>query len=384
MALPNYLGKGAFASGPAALSVAWPTGGVYTTGDYALLCVESANQAIAAPSGWAELTGSPQGTGTAAAAGGVRLAVFGKFAASASEADVSVADTGNHTTAIITVYRGVDSTTPVHITAGSVQAATTAMSWPSVTTTLNDCLIVLACAQDTDAASTATCAGYTNAALGSLTEVHDQTVTSGAGGGLVIATGTKATAGATGATTATGSTSVTHAYLTIALAPAAVFNGTVAAEASATAASTAAGTQTYSGSAAAAASAGALSGPAGVQTYSASVAAAASDAVLSAPAGAQTSVGAVAAAASASALSTPAGSGAVDGVVVAAASTSAASAPAGTQTYAGAAAPASSAAAVSTPTATQAYDGASAAAQSVTALSAPAASVVAAGAAAAT
>jgi hypothetical protein len=101
------------------------------------------------------------------------------------------------------------------------------MSFPGVTTTVADCLIVHGCAQDTDANSTATSGAPTNGNLTSLTERHDQTINAGAGGGIVVITGVKATAGATGNTTSTGSTSVTHAYVTLALAPRPAVTGTL-------------------------------------------------------------------------------------------------------------------------------------------------------------
>lgn len=94
----TFVNKSAFASGTAALTV----GAVASTqaDDLILLFVESANQAITAPSGYTEVTGSPVSTGTANAAGGVRLGVFYAWATGA-DTTTSVADTGDHTTAII-------------------------------------------------------------------------------------------------------------------------------------------------------------------------------------------------------------------------------------------------------------------------------------------
>lgn len=222
MALPTWKAKGAFASGTAALSVAWPTSGTYAVGDFALLLVESANEAITTPSGWTQATNSPQSTGTAAAAGGVRLSVYWKYATSTTEANVSVADSGDHTTAQIHVFGGVHATTPIDTTAGAVQAsAATAWTLPAVTTTQVDCLIVLCLANDRDLGSIINLFGWTNANLSGLTERHDQTVTSGVGGGIGIATGGKAAAGSTGTTSVTNAASNTAAFLTIALAPAA-------------------------------------------------------------------------------------------------------------------------------------------------------------------
>lgn len=213
----TYQAKGTFTSGPGALSVPVPAG--YQDNDVFLLFVESANQAITTPTGWTQVTNSPQYTGTAAAAGGVRLAVFYKFV-SGSQSNVSVADSGNHTTAIIANFRGVDTSSPIHLTAGSVDAsATTSLSAPSVMTTIVDTLIVNAIGLDKDANDTNTISSVANANLTNVTEQHDQTYNGGVGGGIAFITGEKVSTGSTGNTTATGDSSTTHAYITIALKP---------------------------------------------------------------------------------------------------------------------------------------------------------------------
>jgi len=78
---PTYQGKGTFTSGAGALSVPVPAG--YQDNDIFILFVESENQAIATPSGWTQVANSPQFTGTARAAGAVRLAVFYKVVSGA-------------------------------------------------------------------------------------------------------------------------------------------------------------------------------------------------------------------------------------------------------------------------------------------------------------
>lgn len=215
--IPSFVAKGTFTSGTGALSVPPPAG--IQDGDLLLLFVESANEAITTPSGYTQVTNSPQSTGGAAAAGGVRLGVFYKVT-NGSESNLTVADTGNHTTAIIMAFRGVDTTTPVHQSAGAVDSsATSSLSCPAVTTSTTNCLIVNAIGLDKDLADADTLSSIANAALSSVTERHDETVASGVGGGLAVITGGKATAGSTGNTTATGDTSTTHAYVTLALAP---------------------------------------------------------------------------------------------------------------------------------------------------------------------
>lgn len=211
----TFVNKSAFASGTAGLTVGAVASVV--ADDLILLFAESANENIATPSGYTQVTGSPVSTGTAASAGGVRLAVFYQWATGA-DTTTSVADSGNHTTAIKIAYRGVDKTTPFDATpvTGIKTPASTSSSFPGITTTTANALIVHASGLDLDAASTATTGAATNANLTGITERHDQTISGGVGGGLVIIEGTKATAGATGNTTATV-TSTIQVYLTMAL-----------------------------------------------------------------------------------------------------------------------------------------------------------------------
>lgn len=215
--MPTFQAKGTFTSGSGALSVPVPSG--YQDNDVFLLFVESANEVIATPTGWTQLTNSPQYTGTAASAGGVRLAVFYKVV-SGSQSNVSVADSGNHTTAIIANFRGVDTNGPIHITAGRVDSsATSSLSWATVTTTEGNALIINAVGLDKDGNDNNTLSSWTNGSLASpsVAEQHDQTVNTSVGGGLAFAIGGKVSAGSVNATTATGDSSTTHAYLTIAL-----------------------------------------------------------------------------------------------------------------------------------------------------------------------
>lgn len=216
----SFVNKSTFASGTAALTVAAVAS--VAADDLILLFVESANENIATPTGFTQVTNSPVSTGTAAAIGGVRLAVFYRFATGA-DTTTSVADSGNHTTAIKMAFRGVHTTTPFDATpvSGIKATASTTATFPGITTATANAWIVHASALDLDAASTATTGTPTNANLTGLTERHDQTISGGVGGGLVVITGEKATAGATGNTTATV-TSTIQVYLTMALKPAPV------------------------------------------------------------------------------------------------------------------------------------------------------------------
>lgn len=216
---PEYIGKGVASSSAAAITGVPAPAGI-ESGDLLLLMVESANQAIATPNGWTQVTNSPQFTGTAATAGGVRLGVFYAIATT-SAPQVSVADSGNHQYAIMSVYRNVSTTSPIQITAGGVDAAaTTAISNPAVTTTAPNTLIVNVIGLDKDLADNDTITtGPTNANLTRFNDRHDATVATGVGGGIAFFTGVKETIGDTGNTTGTADSSTTHAYVTIALNP---------------------------------------------------------------------------------------------------------------------------------------------------------------------
>lgn len=226
MAIPTFQAAGAFAKSQNAIAPAWPT---HLTGDIGILLVQTSNQAVVAPSGWTEITGSPQGTGTAGAAGSTRLCAFWKRAASAAETAPTVADSGNHQMGVILTFRGCITTgDPINISSGGVKTpASTSLTFNSVTTTVSDCLIVLAVGSSTDANSTAEFSAWTNANLAgpSITEAFDTSGNTLNGGGIGAAYGGKATAGSTGTSTVTSVTSATYGFLTFALKPPVVTNG---------------------------------------------------------------------------------------------------------------------------------------------------------------
>ena len=224
-AVPTYVNQGAFTAGTGAISVSVPTG--YADGDILVLLVSSANEVISTPSGWAEVTNSPQGTGTAGAAGGIRLAAFWKLV-SGSQSSVSVADSGSVTAGQMFLLRGIDTAGPINITAGSVNTpASTSWSCPAITTTIPNCLILICIGQDRDANSTTSLTAASNANLASLTKRADETVNTGAGGGLGLYTGSKVVAGDTGVTSVTSTATTTAAFITIALVPPTVFGDSV-------------------------------------------------------------------------------------------------------------------------------------------------------------
>jgi len=219
MATIQYVGVGAFNSGTTSVVPVLPTGLV--VGDFLLLLCESANETITAPTGWTEIGAqASQATGTANAAGGVRLAVFYRYY-TAGLGNPTCGTTTNHITAQIMALRNVNKRNPFsNSTSGVLATANTAVTLPAVSTTAPNSMIVLCLANDRDATnSNSFAATPTNANLTTITERMDDTAVTGAGGGVACWTAYKATVGSTGTTSATNAASVTAAYLSLALRP---------------------------------------------------------------------------------------------------------------------------------------------------------------------
>jgi hypothetical protein len=221
MAIPTVVGVGTAANATkGSATPGLPTG--WAAGDLLLVFIEAANEPINAMTGWADV-----GVGVVAQATGLvtSLTVRWKIAAAGEVAPaIAAGGTNDHVMARIAALRGVNATTPINITASGVDNTTgTAFSIPGATTTVADCLVIAALATGTDVNSTAMTTGWTNASLASpaITEQADNWTLSGNGGGIAVATGGKATAGAYNATTGTLTTGNTKALMSFAVAPAA-------------------------------------------------------------------------------------------------------------------------------------------------------------------
>lgn len=201
-------------------------------GDLMILLIETENQnTTVTSSGWTQLPGDlgvGVGTGTAAADTSTFLKIYYKFKTATDTANITVADSGDHTALSVTAIRGVDPTTFLDATPTyTILTATDAvMNFPSITTVTDNCLILNICTLNADSTSTAVLSGWTNTGVSSLIEVIDNRSSVGGGGGFGIARSRKVTAGATGQTAVTlianeyASTSENHILATIALRPA--------------------------------------------------------------------------------------------------------------------------------------------------------------------
>lgn len=217
MAIPTFVAAGTQGAGAGAVVPGLPAGA--QADDILVLGVDSnSSQPAAAPTGYTQFPDSPQDVG---GLGSACLSVFWKRH-SGSETDPTVADTGNHTNAVIIAIRGCITTgDPFDVTAGNVQVGvSTTVTIPGDTTTVADCLIVALATHSTDTL-TAQFSAWANADLSDVTERVDNSTDAGGGGGIGIATGGKATAGAYGNTTATLATSSEQGRMSIALKPAA-------------------------------------------------------------------------------------------------------------------------------------------------------------------
>lgn len=198
MTVPAFVASGVEASGVGDITPALPAG--WAAGHLLLLAVETANQAVSAPAGWTETTNSPQSTGTAGGTSATRLHVFQRIAQSGDTAP-TVADSGDHQVGWITAFSGIDATTPVLHSAGSVlSSAGQTGTATGFTTTVADCLIVMIGTHAEDLNDDAACA-VANANLTSVTVRKTFNSTAGNGGCMVVATGVRAAAGAIGSTT---------------------------------------------------------------------------------------------------------------------------------------------------------------------------------------
>jgi hypothetical protein len=122
---------------------------------------------------------------------------------------------------IMAIRGAAASGNPWDVTAGGVEAtADTSGSIAGATTTVANTLVVTAIATALpDSSGSTNFSAWTNSNLTSLTERIDNTTSQGNGGGLGIATGGKATAGAYGNTAVTCASSSYKAMMSIAIKP---------------------------------------------------------------------------------------------------------------------------------------------------------------------
>ncbi len=169
--------------------------------------------------GWAEVSNSPQGVGTANTAGGVGINVYWKVA-DGSETTVSLGDSGDINYAVGIAIRNANTSSPINATAGDTHSSgSTSRTLPSVTTSVDGCMIIFFATHDADIGS-GRWSAPTNANLTDFVEVFDSGTNIGTGGGCMITTARQATAGATGTTSFTSASTENSAHVVVAVRPA--------------------------------------------------------------------------------------------------------------------------------------------------------------------
>lgn len=222
LAAPSFVAAGTVDSAIGAIAPGMPAG--VLRNDILILFLETSNQSVTVSGGtevWAEVSGSPQFTG--AAPGGTRLTAFWARASQDAPTFPTTSDSGNHQLGLIIAIRGATTIgNPWNVVGSGVDVVSnTSGAIPGAATTVPDTLVVAAIATDLpDGAGTANFSAWANGDLTSVTERTDNTASAGDGGGLGVATGEKASAGAYGNTTVTLAAAAVKAMMSIAIKPA--------------------------------------------------------------------------------------------------------------------------------------------------------------------
>lgn len=214
MSLPTFVNAGPLASGTKGCTPQLPAD--WQPGDLLLLLVETANQPVSlfGIHGYSEL--AAPGTGAAGSSVGTRLTVYWKVAGP-SEVSPIVNDSGDHNIAVVVAFRDVDPIASVHAVASGTDNFGTTGVFPTVTTTVDNCLVIWALSSSVDSAAERFSNWVSFGGLTNLTERVDGGGTAGNGGGIGLATAEKPTAGSTGPGLVTTSASA-NGHVTVALA----------------------------------------------------------------------------------------------------------------------------------------------------------------------
>lgn len=172
--IPTFVAAGTGASGTGSISPGLPAG--WAQNDIFVMLTESGpSEPVTAPAGWTDMN-VPTGNGAS------QLGVFWRRA-TASESAPTVADSGNHTHAIIMAFRGCITTgSPWDVSQSSTNnlnggTSAGADRITGITTSVNNCLIVGAVTANSGSAGSFF-SFWTCAALSSVTEQVDYSGTS--------------------------------------------------------------------------------------------------------------------------------------------------------------------------------------------------------------
>lgn len=216
-AFPTYVAAGTFAGGNADVFPGVPAG--YAAGDIFLMYVETANEPVAAPAGGWAAVNTPTGTGAAGSGTSTALQVFWKRA-TGSESEPTVTGTTNHKATQIEAWRGCKASgTPFEAVGGDIGASSTSVTIPGLTTLGIDRIVIAAVGHGIDTV-TGQGSGFANGDLANFTTRLNIGTGTLNGGGFVVCSGEKATAGVVGSTTGTLASAHAQERVVFALIPA--------------------------------------------------------------------------------------------------------------------------------------------------------------------
>lgn len=211
------------ATGTGSLNAITPNMPTHQANDILIAVCHTANQDFPnSPAGWSLAPNVPApGIGTAGAAGGVKLFVYWTRATSAAQTAPLFGDSGDYQyIRIMSVQDVITTGDPWDVGANNRQTAnTTAVEYPTITTTVANTMIIWAGAWDRDEANTNIQGTLTNANTVNQTERMDNITTTGTGGGVTCVTAEANTARNIGTATTTVSPATFHQLWTGALKP---------------------------------------------------------------------------------------------------------------------------------------------------------------------
>jgi hypothetical protein len=224
MAAPTHDSTGTFEASVGALTPDPPAG---DAGDLLILVIETADTPASSITNWTFVTSQHASGGTLATQ--TAMAVFSRVADGGAGDTPTVADSGNHQYTGILRFSGQAASSPITILGeDALTTASTAVSIPAATadTPEDDCL-VLAIGTTALDGTTGDFSSVANASLTGLATPVNINTDAGNGGGILIATGVKTTAGTVSSTTATLGTSSKQARITLSISPVAAGGTTV-------------------------------------------------------------------------------------------------------------------------------------------------------------
>lgn len=215
--MPSVNAVGAEVASVLGANTSVPVPGVYQNNDLVYLfseCLQT--ETLTVPAGYSEVADSPQ-VGAATKLHIFRKRLSGIVTPGSGEANATIAGHTNHAITVPVLVRNAQETgTPENVTAGNIAASATAVSIPGDTTTQPKCLILAACAAGTDTL-TDQFSAWANATLANFGEIADAFTTDGGGGGVGVAAGELAAAGAYDPTTATLATASSQGRISLAV-----------------------------------------------------------------------------------------------------------------------------------------------------------------------